>query len=279
MGISNVVMKPLMAAIGLIIALAGLPLMTSGVNDWQLLTYDVGTVNGARVERVVAPAAGATNANEAWYHSGLTAMPATGTLIAAGEYAQLQDDGSGGCELKTTATLDSGTVTEVYAQNGSELTLSAAGVVGGCKWTPASGIWSAGGFQDLIRLAFQAAALGLPVAVLFGVHIFGQQFLANLGVNPLMGTVILIVAFLIATRLLDSVTPFVQDASDAVGSVRYVVYQSGLGLLGAVVRNFYGIVLASGLLRLGWNAFGLMRGAASGQGMGMGMGGAGGGRM
>ena len=134
----------------------------------------------------------------------------------------------------------------------------------GCTWKEPSGIWSAFGFQDLIRLAFQAAALGLPLAVLFGVYRFGRNFMGSVGVHPLLGVVSLIILFLLATRLLDTMTPFVAGASDAVGAIRFVVYQEGLGTLGTIMSNFYGVVLAASLLPVGWEVFKLFQGASSG---------------
>ena len=154
--------------------------------------------------------------------------------------------------------------TTAYSQAGSKLTLSADGIIAGCTWKEPSGIWSSFGFQDLIRLAFQAAALGLPLAVLFGVYRFGRNFMGSVGVHPLLGVVSLIILFLLATRLLDTMTPFVAGASDAVGAIRFIVYQEGLGTLGTIMSNFYGVVLAASLLPVGWEVFKLFQGASSG---------------
>lgn len=264
------VMKPLLAVVGMIIVLAGYGLMTSGINDWTLLTYDTGSVNGARVERVAAPISGTTlgdsSADDVWYHDSLTQMGAAATELSAGEYATLANDGSGGCVLNTTGTLASGTITEVYSQGGTKLAINATGVIGNCVWKEASGIWDTFGFQQLIRLTFQAAALALPIAVLYMVYQFGKNFITGYGIHPLLGVVALIVVFLLATRLLDTVTPFVESASDAVGAVRFLVYTSGLGTLAQIVGNFYGVVLAGGLLPLGWEVFRLFKGASMGAG-------------
>ena len=269
----GMIMQPLMAAIAFIIILAGMGLLTSGINDWSLLTYDTGFSNGTRIERVVAPATGDLTSKAAWNNDSLTEMSNSGTLIAAGEWSKIAQDGTG-CQL-TGGTLAAGTVTAIYAQNGEALTLSATGAITPCTWRTASGIWSAFGFQELIRLAFQAAALGLPIAVLYGVYQFGKSFVSNLGVHPLLGVVSLIVIFLLFTRLMDTVTPFVANAADAVGSVQFIVYQDGLGNLGGIVSNFYGVVLASGAIGIGWDVYKLVKGG--GMGMGMGMGGAKGG--
>ena len=246
----SMVMKPLIAVVGFIIVLSGYGLMTSGINDWTLLTYATGVVDGARVERVVFAANAGDTASEAWYNDALGEGAAAGTLN--GWYKVAEGTGTG-CKLTTPNGDDltafvSGTY---YSQSGSKITVGTAPAMAGCTWKEPSGIWSAFGFQDLIRLAFQAAALGLPLAVLFGVYRFGRNFMGSVGVHPLLGVVSLIILFLLATRLLDTMTPFVAGASDAVGAIRFVVYQEGLGTLGTIMSNFYGVVLAASLLPVG----------------------------
>ena len=91
----SMVMKPLIAVIGFIIVLSGYGLMTSGINDWTLLTYATGVVDGARVERVVAYSGSETSA-DAWYDDSLT--EASGSDFDDNEWAKVKDN-SGGCIL------------------------------------------------------------------------------------------------------------------------------------------------------------------------------------
>ena len=281
-------MKPLIAVVGFIIVLSGYGLMTSGINDWTLLTYATGVVDGARVERVVIPASSASTANEAWYRDSLAERTAdlddisgSGTVdLPTGVWAKVEQQASSGAgcrlsflrEAAGTGRSNKVGATSIYSQSGSALTTKADNsstsvddiIIAGCTWKEPSGIWSSFGFQDLIRLAFQAAALGLPLAVLFGVYRFGRNFMGSVGVHPLLGVVSLIILFLLATRLLDTMTPFVAGASDAVGAIRFIVYQEGLGTLGTIMSNFYGVVLAASLLPVGWEVFKLFQGASSG---------------
>ena len=126
-------------------------------------------------------------------------------------------------------------------------------------------------------MVYQASSLGLPIGVLFVLYTFGNNFLTNMGANPILAVIILIIAFLLATRLLDALVPYIDAASDAIGSPRFLVYQEGLGKLSVLIRNFYGIVIGASLLKLGWEAVKLFRGASSGMGSSFGMGGGGGG--
>ena len=263
---------PLIGVLGIIIVMAGFGLMVSAINDWSLMTYNVGLIDGQRVERFVGAATG-ESADQAWYDNALTEIATTATALADDQFVTIVED-SGNCKLNAAI----GTAGTAYSQAGTEVSYSAAGVVAGCKWAPSAGIWDVGGFKDLIRLVYQASSLGLPIGVLFVLYTFGNNFLTNMGANPILAVIILIIAFLLATRLLDALVPYIDAASDAIGSPRFLVYQEGLGKLSILIRNFYGIVIGASLLKLGWEAVKLFRGASSGMGSSFGMG-SGGGRM
>ena len=263
---------PLIGVLGIIIVMAGFGLMVSAINDWSLMTYNVGLIDGQRVERFVGAATGET-ADQAWYDNALTDATGTATELEDDHFVTIKQGTGTACLANggTWATAGTG-----FSQAGTAVSITAGGVITGCTWAPSAGIWDVGGFKDLIRLVYQASSLGLPIGVLFVLYTFGNNFLTNMGANPILAVIILIIAFLLATRLLDALVPYIDAASDAIGSPRFLVYQEGLGKLSVLIRNFYGIVIGASLLKLGWEAVKLFRGASSGMGSSFGMGGGGG---
>ena len=255
----GVITKPLLTVVSFIIVLAGYGQMVSAVNDWTLLTYDAGKVNSARVDRVVGFTPGET-ANEAWYDEALTdGSTAAAAAPADNTFYLLTGSGSGPCQVGAVDAIGN-----VYTQSGYKAAVSAAGALEGCKWSEAEGIWDAGGYKDLIRLAFQAGALGLPVGILYVAMMFGKSFMmGSLGISPVLAVIIMIVSFLLVSRLLDTITPFVSDARDTTSGDRFRIYNEGLGQLGAIVGNFYMLVMAAGVIYFAWKAIGVIKGISS----------------
>ena len=301
--VTQTFMRPLAIVIGLVILFAGYTMITTAINQWTLLTYDVGVVDGSRVDRVVVKGHHET-ADDAWFDDALVKGPASLTFgtnnaatadvhVPAGWY-ELTQDGEN-CQIGSLRgeafAADNAAqdvpATDVFSQNGVALkTTRAEGAssatdqqqtvhLAGCIWTEASGIWSAGGFQQLIRLIGQGAGLGPPIGALVALAALGSAFTGRMGQSPLLGVIILIVTFLLAGSLIDTLTPFVGNAFEAASPERYRMYGSGLGLLAKIVGNFYGVVIFSGLLYIGWMVITQFR-SVSGGGAGV-FGGAGGG--
>ena len=257
----GVITKPLLTVVSFIIVLAGYGQMVSAVNDWTLLTYDAGKINSSRIDRVVGfTVTPLEDANEAWYDNALSAEnTASGSIQDNTYYKVEQETGGTGCQIKNIDNED-----PVYAQNGTRIAVGDTGVLAGCKWSEAEGIWDAGGYKDLIRLAFQAGALGLPVGILYVAMMFGKSFMmGSLGISPVLAVIIMIVSFLLVSRLLDTITPFVSDARDTTSGDRFRIYNEGLGQLGAIVGNFYMLVMAAGVIYFAWKAIGVIKGISS----------------
>ena len=269
--VTQTFMRPLAIVIGLVILFAGYTMITTAIGQWTLLTYDVGVVDGARIDRVVAHGAGET-VDDAWFDPKPTEQSVAADTFADGHYAMLEADGTG-CKI---APAGQAAAVDAYSQNGVGVSVGDDGKIAGCVWSEASGIWSAGGFQQLIRLIGQGAGLGPPIGALVALAALGSAFAGRMGQSPLLGVIILIVTFLLAGSLIDTLTPFVGNAFEAASPERYRMYGSGLGLLAKIVGNFYGVVIFSGLLYIGWMVITQFKSVSGGGGAGV-FGGAGGG--
>ena len=216
------------------------------------------------------------DADDAWYQEGLvkgtdaTATPTQATL--ANKFWLLAEGTTGACNIATSTTIASATAAKftAFTQGGEKVKVAVATngmTLEGCTWSPASGLWSQGGFGGLIEIIGQAAGLGIPLGALIALAMLGGAFLGRMGLSPLMGVVIIIIAFTMAGSLLDTLTPFVTNAFESFDGNRFVIYSKGLGLLANIIGSFYGIVIFGGLLVIGWMVVQQYREAAS-QGMG-----------
>ena len=278
------ILRPLGIVIALIILFSGTGLITDAVNGWALLTNDAGIVQGDRIDRVVMAYKGVgaadefEDADDAWYQTGLekgagvtAVVVASPYALLAGKYFLLEKTSTGnGCQIDAAGAAALSGV-PAYTQGGEKVTIKSTGTdkatVTGCEWAPASGLWSLGGFGPLIDIIAQAAGLGIPLGALIALAMLGGAFVSRMGLSPLMGVVIIIIAFTMAGSLLDTLTPFVTDAFQSFDGNRFVIYGSGLGLLARIIGNFYGIVIFGGLLVIGWLVIGQYRDAAR-EGMG-----------
>ena len=289
--VKSSLLGPILTVISIIVLLAGYDLMTSSLNTWSLLTYDGGKLaEGGRVDRVVVKGSHASPQG-AWYDDSLAKGPSgiafsthatdSNAVNVPGGFYLLRASGTN-CQIGSLQneiiTANDGAndvkATALYTQAGTEASstrlasqtssTAAPVLLAGCEWVKAAGVWSAGGFKQLIRLIFEGAGLGLPLGVLMAIAGFGAAFMQRIGGSPIMAVVIIIVAFVMVGTLVDILTPFLDNVLDSLSRDRFKMYEGGLGILAPVIGNFYGVVLAAGGLYIGWMAIGAFKGGGGG---------------
>ena len=274
-GIQGVLMKPVGAMLALAILFSAVSLLTNGANSWLLATQDAAKLGtaGERISRIVGSAS--ADPDDAWFENTLTektSIIASATTFGANMFIKLgggdstsDDPGIKGLATDlvdcTAALCDA---EHYYTQNGTKITIPE---INALKWHEAEAFWSAGGLKQLIVLILKAAALGIPIGAMFALASFAKNFTTGVGMNPLIATILLIIAFLLLGSLLDVLTPFIGEAFASVNSSRYDVYDgTGLSAIAKIIGNFYGVVIVGGILYVGWQVIGTFRNASQGGG-------------
>lgn len=257
-GIQSIIMGPLGRTLGLIVLLAMFTYMAGAVNTWFLLTEDVGIVAGERIDRLVGFATDET-ADDAWAGS---TLDAAGVALTDGKYMLIEVDGTTGCKVKTTGTL-AGDATG-YTPSG-EKAETKVGVITGCVWSPESDLFK-GLLGGLIVIILSAAGLGLPIGTIIALGSYGAGFVQRMGGSPLLGTILLVIGFLLVSSLLSTLIPFVEAALSSLDGARFAMYDTGIGGLAGTIGGFWGVTIVAGLLYIAWQVVQHFRGATSGGG-------------
>ena len=259
---SDLVKGPVGMLIALVVWLITAPLLMGALNGWYTQSVPACTVDGERFERIVSSTQNDTN--DAW--AKVTSVVTGGTAAAfADNKAYTLGDDSGTCKAVATTALANGSL---YTPSGTEVTATATGVIDGGAWSEPSAIFMAAGLGALIQLILQAAGLAPPVAILAVLGIFGSSFLRNLGGNPIILAIVTVVAFLMVATILNELVPFLTTAFSSIDANRFVMYDSGLGNVGIIIKRFYGVILVAGLIVVAWTVISAMRGSSSKMGMG-----------
>ena len=265
MGIGiGVITNPVNRIIGLSAWSIAFALILGAINGWYMQSVDAGVVSNERFDRVVV--AGSLNSGDAWGE--VTALEgAAGALTAydgATAYKVLDN-----CEVAGTGTAVIAAApmytpqgTKVNATAGTETT---AAKISGCKYEDGTNVFNAGGLGGLAALILQACGLAAPVALMFELAKLGHSFVANFSDNAILSAVITVIMFLVVATLLNVFVPFLTGAFTAVDANRFAMFDSGLGTIAVVIRNFWGIVLIGSLLGVAWSVIGSIRGSGSNQ--------------
>ena len=106
----------------------------------------------------------------------------------------------------------------------------------------------------------------MPIGALIGLASFGNAFVQKMGLSPLMGAIVLVIGFLLIGTLLNVLTPFIDNAFNALDGNRFKMYDEGLGTLAGVIGNFFAVVLIGGLIYVAWNVINQFRNTGTGSG-------------
>ena len=265
---SNVISGPIGQILVIIVVLVVYSIIAGAINGWFIQTIDAGVVASERFDRVVV-FSGTPTADEAW--NGKAVSAGTDTELADGRIYTLKAQGtaSDSCPL-TTGTI-AAAVTEgkkAYTPAGTEVNISVTNsadgaTVANCKYKMSAKVLEAGGLGQVVTIVLQAAGLALPVAILTMVGGFGGSLMSRVGGTPLMRIVTAVVIVVLAAILFSYFVPFVDSAYQSIDPNRMVIYDSGLGSLGVVVGNFWGVALVAGMMSIGWSLVAMLRGGGN----------------
>ena len=253
---SNIISGPIGQILTIIVVLVVYSIISGAINGWYTQTIDAGVVGSERFDRIVG-ADGTETPDDAW----------NGSTVVSGAAAAFADDkiyllskatSGGGC--KVTATGTTGASLKAYTPAGTEVESTTAGSVDNCKWKTAAKVLKAGGLGQVVTIVLQAAGLALPVGVLAMVGGFGGSMMSRVGGGPLMTIITAVVIVVLAAILFNYFVPFVDSAYQSIDPNRMVIYDSGLGSLGVVVGNFWGVSLVAGMMAVGWTLVSQLRG-------------------
>ena len=258
MGIGiSVITHPVNRIIGLSAWSIAFALILGAINGWWMQSVDAGVVGTERFDRVVK--AETNKAEDAW--AAVTAVVDHGGTAAAAVATSaymVGEEGTNECEITV-----SGTFSKAYTPSGTAVTVGSGGVISGCKWEDGTSVFNAGGLGGLAALILQACGLAAPVALMFELAKLGSSFVSNFTDNAILSAVITVIMFLVVATLLNVFVPFLTGAFTAVDSNRFGMFDSGLGSIAVVIRNFWGIVLIGSLLGVAWSVIGSIRGRSN----------------
>ena len=264
---ADLIRGPVGRVLGLIVWMVVFSLLLGAINGWFLQGVDAGVIDGERFDRVILKDTDDKSADDAW-RDVTTVVSTTGTataLVATSAYKI--EDSSGACHLQGLA--DTGVTTATaYTPLGSETSVTDAGIVPGCTWSPAGAIFNAGGLAGLVEVILQACGLAPPIALLFTLGTFGSSFMRNLGSHPILAAVLMAIILLLVATLLNTLVPFLVTAFSAVDGNRFAMFDQGLGNVSVVVKNFYAVVLVSSMMMIAWSTFQYIRGSKDALGSG-----------
>ena len=288
---SNIISGPIGQILVIIVVLVVYSIIAGAINGWFIQTIDAGVVASERFDRVILKTSGDASADERW--GKVANVSEDGFLVGGGAGAHnpssttafvLTKDGDN-CKVGTLTGYVHATTTApailanqtYYTPAGTEVASSAASVAGksgsanppvvvtidNCKWKESAKVLQAGGLGQVVTIVLQAAGLALPVAILTMVGGFGGSLMSRVGGTPLMRIVTAVVIVVLAAILFSYFVPFVDSAYQSIDPNRMVIYDSGLGSLGVVVGNFWGVALVAGMMSIGWSLVAMLRGGGN----------------
>ena len=251
---ADLIRGPVGKVLGLIVWLVVFSLLIGAINGWYTQSVEAGVVAGERFDRVVPKDDGDPDADDRWAQ--VTAVVTSSSTEAAHSHtsAYKLSDSSGSCKIQVTDA------TTAYTPIGTEVEVSATGLISGCEFSEAGSVFNAGGLGGLVEIILQAAGLAPPLALLFALGTFGQSFLRNMGSHPILAAVLTVIMLLLVATLLNTFVPFLTAAFEAIDKNRFVMYDEGLGNVSTVVGNFYGVVLVASMMMIAWQVVQHLRG-------------------
>ena len=246
--------------IGIVVFLVMLPSLMGALNQWFLQSQPAGVAGVERFDRVVV-ANGTKAVDDLWKDGAVTALDAE---ITAGTILKLT--AADECALTTGTPTQTAAVT-VYTPSGTTLTVPAvtAGTVStipGCNYEEANTALMQGGLGPVVTLILQAAGLAPIVAIMAVLGGFGVVFMRQVGsgMSPIIAVITVLVLFLVVASLFSTLLPFLSTAFAAVDADRFAYLDTGIGRIGTVVSQFWGIVLVASIIMVAWQAISNIKG-------------------
>lgn len=232
------------------------PNIMAATDSWYSQTRAACVVEGERFDRVVDKGSHSTP-EDAWKAVSSAPGAPTGATIAGAVKM------NGSCDV--TAAVVASTAEKAYTPSGTELTVAVgAKVPTGGTWKTPSPVFTDGGMGPIIKLILQAANVAPPLAIMTVLGLFGVQFMGRVVSNPIVAAVTVLLGFMLVAVVLNAVVPFLDTAYYAVNPHRFAALNEGLGVLGPLVRRFWGVLAVAGILIVGWQIVGQMRAGATG---------------
>ena len=232
------IIGPVLGLVALGVWLTLSPNIMGATNSWYLQTKDACVVDGERFDRVVEKGTHG-DAEAAW------------KAAASSDVKELSDS-SGNCN---TTGLTAG---PYYTPAGTQVTASSATKIDG-DWKAASPVFTEGGMGQIIQLILQATNVAPPLAIMTVLGLFGAQFVSRVTSNPIVAAVVVLLGFMLVAVVLNALVPFLDTAYHAVDPDRFIALNEGLGVIGPLVRRFWGVIAVAGILVVGWQVVGQMR--------------------
>ena len=251
--IQDVLMGPIGRILGLMFLVSVFSIGLGTVNGLYLQTEAACVLNHERFDRVAPMDSADKTADNRWELVKTTSAAGAANPTVGTTATILEIRGTGAnatCQASTTAT-SSLTAVSAYTPLGTEVLITADGIIEGGNWAPASGIFS-GLMGGVIGIILQACGLAGPVMLLVQLGSFARSFMHSTGMHPLLGVVLMLLVLLLVATLLNVFVPFLEGAVFAIDPNRFLMYDTGLGQLSIVVRSFYGVVLVAGVLMVIW---------------------------
>ena len=260
------------AMLGIVVALVMLSNIMGALNQWYLQSMGAGVVGVERFDRVVVAQAtthvnyGDDKVDALWADGNVVAIGASETGLTPGSILKLSS--ANGCKLATAGHDTTQTGSTVYTPSGTAFqvpngTLTVPLTIPGCEYTPANAALMTGGLGPVITLILQAAGLAPIVAIMAVLGGFGMVFmrqLGNAGMSPIIAIITVLVLFLVVASLFSTLLPFLSTAFAAVDADRFAYLDTGIGRIGTVVSQFWGIVLVSSIITVAWQAMANIKG-------------------
>ena len=162
------------------------------------------------------------------------------------------------CEI--TATTVAASV--FYTPSGNEVVIAGTdGIITGCEYSAKSPIFGfANGF---VRILMQVIALAGPIGFMLSLAYFGSMLIGSATGHPILRVIMLVVLVLVGAILLNIVLPYIAGVFHAIDGNRFAVFDQELGLIAGLLKNFFGVVLISGIVGSAWSIIGQMRGGSA----------------
>ena len=236
------IIGPVLGLVALGVWLTLSPNIMGATNSWYMQTKDACVVDGERFDRVVPkPSSGDDDAETAW-------QGATSSTIKI-----LANTTADECNNSSMA------IGDYYTPAGTPVDVTTANEMSDAEWEGASPVFTEGGMGQIIQLILQATNVAPPLAIMTVLGLFGAQFVSRVTSNPIVAAVIVLLGFMLVAVVLNALVPFLDVAYHAVDPDRFIALNEGLGVIGPLVRRFWGVIAVAGILVVGWQVVGQMR--------------------
>ena len=261
------------------------PLITGAYNSVYANTIEAASITAERFDRVIPRGTDTTKtAEDIWQartatESGGAALggstAAAVSFTAETTYKVIKGTDNA-CKLGSVAAPSSGSNTlaasQFYTPSGNIVrapavtvasTASAADItIANCEWKARSPIF--GVFNGFVRVLLQMLALAAPLGFMLSLAYFGSMLVSMGAGNPILQVVMTVVLVLIGAILLNIVLPYISGVFYSIDGERFIVFDQELGLVAGLLKNFFGVILVSGIIGAAWSIIGQMRGGSQG---------------